>query len=78
MKAAAQATVKAEGARLRRKCEELIKHAERLKSELASAATPGDAIIRDASQLHGNSFPPWDAEPLETDFQTSPEASLFM
>lgn len=78
MSAAAQASTKAEGTRLRRKCQELIRYAEQLKPQLAPRLSPEQAILRDASRLHGNSFPPWDREPHETEFQYSPSEGLFV
>ncbi|KAL6850914.1 cysteine protease [Amphichorda felina] len=78
MSAAAKASTKAEGTRLRRKCQELIGYAERLKSKLIPKLSPEEVILRDASRLHGNSFPPWDSEPNETEFQYSPSGGLFL
>ena len=78
MSAAAKASTKAEGTRLRRKCQELIGYAERLKSKLIPRLSPEEVILRDASRLHGNSFPPWDNEPNETEFRYSPSEGLFL
>lgn len=77
MAAAAQASTKPEGARLRRKCQELILYAERLKSGLASDLSPSEIIIREASKLHGNDFPPWHNDPPQTEFQPSSDGHLF-
>ncbi|KAF4120243.1 Calpain large subunit, domain III [Geosmithia morbida] len=77
MAAAAQASIKSERARLRRKCQELIQYAERLKSQLASNMSPDEVIIKDASQLHGNDFPPWEGDPPETEFRVSSDGRLF-
>jgi hypothetical protein len=78
MSAAAQASTKAEGTRLRRKCRELIAYAEQLKSGLATKLSAEEVILEDASRLHGNNFPQWRSEPREAEFQPSPGGGLFV
>ena len=77
MAAASQAQTSSEGTRLRRKCQELIQVAERLKADLGPPLLPGEAILRNASQLHGNSFPPWKQDPEETEFQLKTNGELY-
>lgn len=73
MAAAASAPSKAQAARLRRRCQELIRDAETLK---ARRARPD--VLRRASRLHGNDFPPWDAEPADAEFERRPGADLYV
>ncbi|KAK2612949.1 cysteine protease [Conoideocrella luteorostrata] len=85
MKASQEVIVKTDATRLRRKCEELINHAERLKAQIAETGPPGlplsagpplhmskaAHILIQASILHGNEFPPWDGDPLIDEFESS-------
>lgn len=78
MAAVKQAPTKTDAARLRRKCAELIAHAETLKANLASASlSPQEIILRDASCLHGNKFPQWKVEPRQEDFQSHSDDSVY-
>ncbi|KAJ6439985.1 cysteine protease PalB [Purpureocillium lavendulum] len=68
MTAAGEATDKSDAARLRRKCRELIAHAEKLKATAQSHPAPQPDILRRASRLHGNDFPPWHGRPSDDEF----------
>ncbi|GJN85183.1 cysteine protease [Purpureocillium lilacinum] len=81
MAAAGEASDKSDAARLRRRCRELIVHAEKLKAQIAAAAQPSlppqPDILRRASRLHGNDFPPWSSHPSDDDFALRPGAAQF-
>ncbi|PNY24194.1 Calpain-like protease palB/cpr-8 [Tolypocladium capitatum] len=79
MAAAREAPSKPEAARLRRRCQELILHAEKLKAQQATlSSSPAQPdILRRASRLHGNDFPPWEADPLDDEFDLRPSVGLF-
>ena len=79
MAAAGEASSKAEAARLRRRCQELILQAEKLKVKHATPCSPSvqPDILRRASRLHGNDFPPWEAYPLDDEFDLQPGESFF-
>ncbi|PHH84375.1 hypothetical protein CDD83_2032 [Cordyceps sp. RAO-2017] len=76
MAAADKASTAATATRLRRKCHDLIVHAERLKAQEATEALSGyPDILRQASRLHGNDFPPWNAisaDEFDLDFGAHP------
>ncbi|KFA65465.1 hypothetical protein S40285_00428 [Stachybotrys chlorohalonatus IBT 40285] len=76
MQAAGEATKKADATRLRRKCQQLIAHAEHLKGELNQG--DGDPILHRSSRLHGNDFPAWASEPSDAEFQLPPGAEPFV
>ncbi|TPX12124.1 uncharacterized protein E0L32_007239 [Thyridium curvatum] len=83
MKAVKEATDASDRARLKAKCEEVIARAEKLKSPppkppstprvTRELPTGEKAILLRSSRLHGNVFPPWEAEPETDQFATSPE-----
>lgn len=79
MAAAGEAPSKSEAARLRRRCQELILYAEKLKAQQAtpSSSSAQPEILRRASRLHGNDFPPWEADPLDGEFDLRPGEGLF-
>lgn len=77
MNAAAEATSKSNASRLRRKCHELIAQAEQLKKQLNPKKFIEHDIIRSASRLHGNNFPLWKSDPLETEFQLPPSGEPY-
>ncbi|UNI19703.1 cysteine protease, variant 2 [Purpureocillium takamizusanense] len=81
MAAAGEASSKSDAARLRRRCRELIAHAEKLKARIAANAQPAlppqPTILRLASRLHGNEFPPWQSRPADDEFSLSPGATQF-
>lgn len=71
MRAAAETNDKSHASRLRRKCKDLIARAEVLKGKLAKvdpAEAESRSILQRASRLHGNEFPPWDADPKAGEF----------
>ncbi|KAL7787021.1 cysteine proteinase [Trichoderma ceciliae] len=83
MRAAAEKGIsKDEGARLRRKCQQLIAFAERLKLRLsASLASPpgnGPTLLHGASRLHGSYYPPWTDDPPDAEFQLGPDLKPFV
>lgn len=78
MRAASGASSKQEAIRLRRKCQQLITEAERLKAALAASQSPSQSLLQKTSRLHGNDFPPWTIEPPEKDFALKPGQALFM
>lgn len=102
MQAAARAKTPAERSRLNRRCADLIRLGERLKANVKAAAalsrrpapestrpltTAEKIIVLKASRLHGNVYPPWDAEPGPEHFSRGGgtgdaymcvDASLFM
>ncbi len=77
MAAASEAANREDGVRLRRKCHELIRYAEILKSKLAKSQSLGAQIISEASRLHGNDFPPWTSTPRTADFAIGPGGTLY-
>ena len=91
MRAISQAASKADASRLRRRCNELIAYAERLKTQIASSsALDGErssqssllsketAILQRSSDLQGNHFPPWDFQPLSMEFERPIDNKLYM
>ncbi|KAF7561907.1 hypothetical protein G7046_g2250 [Stylonectria norvegica] len=77
MRAAAEASSRFDATRLRRKCQQLISHAERLKGALSAVSSKPQSLLLLSSRLHGNSFPPWTTDPNETDFQLLPGQAPF-
>jgi hypothetical protein len=91
MKAAAEARSSSDRARLRRKCEELITYAEKLKvaqlrgrpstdqthCQMRLIPPSEEAIILQSSRLHGSVFPPWQSEPGQDRFQRSKDGAFF-
>lgn len=81
MRAASSASNKQDAARFRRRCKELIALAEKLKTQLPnprpSTLSDGSDILRKASWLHGNEFPPWDNDPSDAEFQRLSGQHLF-
>ncbi|OLN81796.1 Calpain-like protease palB/cpr-8 [Colletotrichum chlorophyti] len=100
MKAAQEAASPVDRARLRKKCERLITHAEQLKASPKHAATAAAgtvanamtsshhchlrqipsaerAILLRSSRLHGNIFPPWQADPSESAFSLAQWEHVF-
>jgi len=88
MKAARTASTPADRARLKRKCEELIALAERLKGPTPGPSnTPQQSrqlptaekmILLRSSKLHGSIFPPWESAPGDDIFaRASGEEALF-
>ena len=77
MEAASQAATKAEGLRFRRRCQELIAYAEKLKVETNPRLALEDSILKDAANLHGNNFPAWRAIPSDAEFQVPADGELF-
>lgn len=72
MRAASEpCTTRTDAIRLRRRCKELIAYAERLKAQLPQGEAPGANILKAASHLNGNEFPPWKAEPAADEFRCS-------
>ncbi|KAJ4192334.1 cysteine protease [Fusarium falciforme] len=72
MRAAGEAATKRDATRLRLKCQQLITQAERLKAAITGhQPTQPPSLLQRTSRLHGNSFPPWSAEPTEKDFSLS-------
>lgn len=82
MRAAADTANKTDASRLRRRCKDLIAHAERIKAQLANpplATSPDElTILRRTSRLHGFDFPPWEVEPSEAEFELQPGDKPFM
>ena len=79
MRAASGAVNKTDAARFRRKCQDLIAHAEKLKAQLAKPSRlDGSDILNRTSRLHGNDFPPWETDPLDTEFQLQPGQPQYM
>lgn len=79
MQATREATTKTEAGRLRRKCQELIARAEKIKAQLSSKPpVAGYEILRSSSLLHGNEFPPWEADPDLEEFVLPRDGSLFV
>ena len=78
MKAAAEAPSKAEATRIRRKCQSLFTHAEKLKKDIDPLQFAEQQILRDASQLHGSQFHQWRTEPSEHEFELSASSEPFM
>lgn len=83
MRAAAEKGIaKDDAARLRRRCQQLIAHAEQLKVQLtaspASPPTDGLEILRGASRLHGSYYPPWSDDPPDTQFQLGPDRAPYV
>ncbi|RDA86520.1 hypothetical protein CP533_0425 [Ophiocordyceps camponoti-saundersi (nom. inval.)] len=73
MAAAGETSDKANAAQLRRRCRELIVHAEKLKIIQATASSaPQSDVILGASRLHDNDFPPWDGDPDDSEFELQP------
>lgn len=77
MRAASGASNKQEKLRLRRKCQQLIVEAERLKAALVAPQAPSLSLLQRTSRLHGNDFPPWANEPSEKDFELNPDKAFF-
>lgn len=78
MQAASKAASKTDATRFRRKCQELIAYAEKIKSTLPKAPQPaGFDILQGSSRLHDNEFPPWDKDPQDQEFQLSPSQKMF-
>ncbi len=82
MRAAEKAATPSERTRLRRKCNEVIALAERLKANAKAAtsrppvpestrrlSTAEETIILKASKLHGKIFRPWEAPPDPKTFE---------
>ncbi|OTA05415.1 Calpain-like protease palB/rim-13, putative [Trichoderma parareesei] len=83
MRAAAEKGIaKDDAARLRRRCKQLIAHAEQLKVQLtaspASPPTDGLNILRGASRLHGSYYPPWSDDPPDAQFQLGPDRAPYV
>lgn len=83
MRAAAEKGIsKEEAARFRRRCQQLIKFAEQLKSQLPASspvtAKNGLGLLQGASRLHGNFYPPWSDDPLGAEFELGPGLKPFM
>ncbi|CAM1502796.1 Fc.00g075720.m01.CDS01 [Cosmosporella sp. VM-42] len=78
MRAASKATSKQDATRLRRKCQQLILEAERLKAALATSTSPSQSILQRTSRLHGNDFPPWTSEPLQDELHPPPGEASFI
>ncbi|KAL7814889.1 cysteine proteinase [Trichoderma aethiopicum] len=83
MRAAAEKGIgKDDAARLRRRCQQLIAHAERLKTQLTAspASPPADSlhILRGASRLHGSYYPPWSDDPPDAQFQLGPDQAPYV
>lgn len=81
MRAAGEASDKTHASQLRRKCQDLIAYAERVKAQLATApsAVPATetSILRCTSRLHGNDFPLWEAAPSNAEFELQPGSEPF-
>ena len=78
MQAASNAASKADAARFRRKCQEFIAQAEKIKSTLPKAPqVAGFDILQGSSRLHDNIFPPWDKDPEDQEFQLPPSQKMF-
>jgi calpain-7 len=78
MRAATEATSKLDASRMRSRCQQLIKHAEQLKIDLANRPlTPGARILQRASKLHGSIFPPWEADPADVEFESASSGDRF-
>ncbi len=77
MKAAEEAPTKIEVIRLRRKLQLLFTYAERLKKSIEPRLLSEHQILRDASKLCGNHFPPWHTEPLDEEFTRARSGELF-
>jgi calpain-7 len=77
MKAADEASNKAEATRLRRKLHSLITYGEKLKKSIDPKLLTEHQILRDASRLYGANFPPWRAEPQGDEFSLDPSGQLF-
>ncbi|PHH58960.1 hypothetical protein CDD81_4061 [Ophiocordyceps australis] len=77
MAAARDTLSKAEAARLRRKCRELILYAEKLKAQNQALSDDQMLILQRASHLHGNHFPPWNSDPPNTEFELPQGADLY-
>ncbi|KAJ9154823.1 Calpain-like protease palB/cpr-8 [Pleurostoma richardsiae] len=83
MKAVRDARTPADKSRLKRKCEELIATAERLKNPSTAPApaqprgprnsrelpTAEKNILLRSSRLHGSIFPPWESDPSPSSFK---------
>lgn len=78
MRAASQAPSKPDALRLRRKCQELIALAERLKAQIAQGLSTEAGIVESASRLHGNVFPRWEDDPSDAEFQRPDSGNDFM
>jgi len=87
MQAAEAATNSAERNRLRRKCQNLIASAEKLKAAGQDAGPPRssrdlppgeEVILLRSSELHGNKFPPWRVNPASSAFALQPGSALYM
>lgn len=86
MRAAGEAASKTDAIRFRRKCQEMITYAERLKATLGGGAKPEElpamrpslseprsaSILRLGSKLHGNDFPIWQEGPGMDEFELLP------
>ncbi|KIE00403.1 Cysteine protease rim-13, partial [Metarhizium majus ARSEF 297] len=86
MRAAGEAASKTDAVRFRRKCQEMITYAERLKATLGGGAKPEElpamrpslseprsvSILRLGSKLHGNDFPIWQEGPGMDEFELLP------
>ncbi|TWU74752.1 cysteine protease [Metarhizium rileyi] len=91
MRAAEEAHGKTDATRFRRKCQEMIVYAERLKATLAGTADvveqaitrsssvvpTSTSILQLGSRLHGNEFPIWKEEPELGEFELLPGQDLF-
>lgn len=78
MVAASKASDKAQAARLRRKCQELIAYAEKVKAQLSNdSASVSSDILRESSRLHDNEFPPWVEDPSDDEFMLSSGRKLY-
>ena len=87
MKAMREAPNAAERKRLKAKFEELISRAEQLRrpsrlalpgpSQSRELPTSEKTILLRSSRLHGNVFPPWEAEPTPETFKRSAEGELY-
>ncbi|KAH0490256.1 hypothetical protein TgHK011_001733 [Trichoderma gracile] len=83
MRAAAEKGIpKDDAGRLRRRCQQLIAHAEQLKVQLTaspgSPPTDGLNILRGASRLHGSYYPPWSDDPPDAQFQLGPDRAPYV
>lgn len=80
MGAAQSASTKQDASRFRRRANDLIVYAEKLKPQLPK--TPAGHNVSDilfkSSVLHGSKFPPWESEPSESEFTHKSGQNLFV
>ena len=68
---------KNEASRLTKKLQKLLAYGEKLKKDIKDQRSPSEEILQQASNLLGNHFPPWVAEPPQINFELPADAEPF-